>query len=80
MERNLGQRMDNGRGTGCEVGASIGVVWFAPDEQKPDPAAMLEMLDQTLYEAKRKGKGRVSFQRTGVWDASTGLTGDTRPA
>ena len=80
VERNLGQRMDNWRGTGCEVGASIGVVWFAPDEQKPDPAAMLEMLDQTLYEAKRKGKGRVSFQRTGVWDASTGRTGDTRPA
>lgn len=71
LDRRLDTRMHPWRTPSIDVGASIGAVWFAPDQQKPDPTAMLEVLDRALYEAKRKGKGRVSFQRTGVWDSSS---------
>jgi diguanylate cyclase (GGDEF)-like protein len=42
------------------VGASIGLALQRPDELQ-DPTRLLARADQAMYEAKRKGKGRVAF-------------------
>lgn len=62
-----------------EFGASVGAVWFAPGDAPADMSAMLDMLDRTLYSAKRNGKGRVSFKRTGDWCSVSGVD-DALPA
>jgi diguanylate cyclase (GGDEF)-like protein len=43
-----------------QVGASIGVALQLPHELQ-DPARLLARADQAMYEAKRKGKGRVAL-------------------
>jgi diguanylate cyclase (GGDEF)-like protein len=47
-------------GVSVQVGASIGVALQLPHEQQ-DPARLLARADQAMYEAKRKGKGRVAL-------------------
>lgn len=48
-------------------GASVGAVWFAPGDAPANMSAMLDMLDRTLYAAKRNGKGQVNFERNRDW-------------
>ena len=43
-----------------QVGASIGLALQAPHEVQ-DPTRLLARADQAMYEAKRKGKGRVAI-------------------
>jgi diguanylate cyclase (GGDEF)-like protein len=43
-----------------QVGASIGVALHMPDQAR-DPARLLARADQAMYEAKRKGKGRIAL-------------------
>jgi diguanylate cyclase (GGDEF)-like protein len=43
-----------------QVGASIGVALQMPS-QAQDPARLLARADQAMYEAKRKGKGRIAL-------------------
>jgi diguanylate cyclase (GGDEF)-like protein len=47
-------------GVGVQVGASIGVALQLPHELQ-DSARLLARADQAMYEAKRKGKGRVAL-------------------
>jgi diguanylate cyclase (GGDEF)-like protein len=47
-------------GVSVQVGASIGVALQLPHEVQ-DPARLLARADQAMYEAKRKGKGRVAL-------------------
>lgn len=46
-------------GGSVTVGASIGLAFQLP-QQPQDPARLLALADQAMYEAKRKGKGRVA--------------------
>jgi diguanylate cyclase (GGDEF)-like protein len=57
------------RGGDIEVGASIGVALYLPHEL-PNVARLLARADQAMYEAKRRGKGRVAM-RTAAQDAQT---------
>ncbi|MBR9812695.1 diguanylate cyclase [bacterium] len=57
------------------LGASVGAVWFAPADTPADTSAMLEVLDRTLYDAKRAGKGQVKYERTGKWSNADELLG-----
>jgi diguanylate cyclase (GGDEF)-like protein len=47
-------------GVSVQVGASIGVALQLPHELQ-DPCRLLARADQAMYEAKRKGKGRVAL-------------------
>jgi diguanylate cyclase (GGDEF)-like protein len=47
-------------GGSVQVGASIGVALQLPNELQ-EPARLLARADQAMYEAKRKGKGRVAL-------------------
>lgn len=47
-------------GVSVQVGVSIGVALQLPHEVQ-DPARLLACADQAMYEAKRKGKGRVAL-------------------
>ncbi len=47
-------------GGSVQVGASIGVALQLPHELQ-DPVRLLARADQAMYEAKRKGKGRVAL-------------------
>ena len=47
-------------GVSVQVGASIGVALQLPHEVQ-DPTRLLACADQAMYEAKRKGKGRVAL-------------------
>jgi diguanylate cyclase (GGDEF)-like protein len=47
-------------GTSVQVGASIGVALQLPNAPQ-DPVRLLARADQAMYEAKRKGKGRVAL-------------------
>lgn len=47
-------------GGSVQVGASIGVALQLPHELQ-EPARLLARADQAMYEAKRKGKGRVAL-------------------
>jgi diguanylate cyclase (GGDEF)-like protein len=47
-------------GGSVRAGASIGVALQLPHELQ-DPVRLLARADQAMYEAKRKGKGRVAL-------------------
>jgi diguanylate cyclase (GGDEF)-like protein len=47
------------RGGSVTVGASVGLALQMPHESR-DPARLLARADQAMYDAKRKGKGRVA--------------------
>lgn len=49
------------RGGTVQVGASIGVALHLPHEL-PEPTRLLARADQAMYEAKRRGKGRVAVR------------------
>jgi diguanylate cyclase (GGDEF)-like protein len=50
---------------GVTVGVSIGVALQLPHEPQ-DATRLLARADQAMYEAKRKGKGRVALSASGL--------------
>lgn len=53
-------RPDTLAGGSVHVGASIGVALQLPHDPQ-EPARLLARADQAMYEAKRRGKGRVAL-------------------
>lgn len=51
-------------GVAARVGATAGVVWFAPEVHPGDVNAALALADEALYEAKSAGKGRVRLSKS----------------
>lgn len=65
--KDLGERIianialiDGERGYRCELGASIGISYVAPEDMN-DLASVMSDADQALYEAKRTGRNRFCF-------------------
>lgn len=50
-------------GIAARVGATAGVVWFAPGVHPGDVDEALSLADEALYQAKRAGKGQVRLSK-----------------
>lgn len=55
-------------GEHISIGASIGIAW----NTRRDVPLLLKESDQALYEAKRQGRGRISFFTTEIGERSSG--------
>lgn len=56
------------RGEHIAIGASIGIAW----NTRRDVPLLLKESDQALYEAKRQGRGRISFFTTEIGERTSG--------